>query len=171
MRKPVHFGAMDIQLGYWRWKLFRWNDHPNPYRNRPDLALNWLRQFQNNPAVISELRHLLGTSVTGQSPTTDTQLLLQQIANKLSSGELQAFVELCGPVAVSASVTVTEEAAEPDLSQLVQTQPPPEKAPPPEAAPESTLSPATDPVAMAQALKDAAQTGSPFCEECQKAAA
>jgi hypothetical protein len=155
---------MDIQLGYWRWKLFRWNEHPNPYRNRPDLALSWLTRFQNDPAVMSDLRNLLGASIT------DPQTILQQIAGKLSSGEIYVCMESCGPVSLTAEATEAQEQVEPDLSQMrAQSSPAPPPAPPP--APESTLGPATDAAATAQVLKDAARDGVPFCEECEKARA
>jgi len=55
---------MDIQLGYWRWRIYRWNEHPNPFLGRPDLALEWLRRFQDDGLAMSELRDLLdGTSL------------------------------------------------------------------------------------------------------------
>jgi hypothetical protein len=161
---------MDTQLGYWRWKLFRWNDHPNPYRNRSDLALTWLSQFQNNPSAMSELQNLLRASATGTYAPTDQVQILQQIADKMASGEIQACVELCGPVALTSVTGSGEQEAEPDISQLRPT-PPPAAAPPPPAPVESTLGPNNDPVAQAQALKAAAENGVPFCEECQKAAA
>ena len=160
---------MDIQLGYWRWKLFRWNDHPNPYRNRSDLALHWLRQFQSNASTMAELQNLLGITVTGSYAPTDPQLILQQIADKMASGEIQVCAEICGPVALIDTTGIATEEAEPDLSKI---KPTPAPAPKPAPAPvESTLDPDNDAAAQAQVLKDAAQSGAPFCEECAKAAA
>jgi len=165
---------MDTQLGYWRWKLFRWNDHPNPYRNRPDDALNWLRQFQTNAMAMAEFTDLLRNSVTGGYAPSDPQIVLQQLADKMSTGEILLSVELCGPSTLMAWGGDGE--SEPDLSEADQPSPAPAPdAPPPAAAedeaPEPTLSGTTDAAAMAQALKDAAEKGAPFCEECAKAAA
>jgi len=167
---------MDTQLGYWRWKLFRWNDHPNPYRNRPDDALNWLRQYQTNATAMAEFTDLLRNSVTGGYISGDPQIILQQLADKMSTGEIQVCVELCGPSTLMAWDGDGE--AEPDLSQAEQSSSPapaPASDSPAAAAedesPEPTLAGTTDPAAMAQALKDAAEKGSPFCEECAKAAA
>jgi hypothetical protein len=171
---------MDTQLGYWRWKLFRWNDHPNPYRNRPDDALNWLRQYQTNAIAMAEFTDLLRNSVTGGYISGDPQLILRQLADKMSTGEIQVCVELCGPSTLMAWSGDGE--AEPDLTDADESSSPAaapaSDSPPPAAAsadddesPEPTLAGTTDPAAMAQALKDAAEKGTPFCEECAKAAA
>jgi hypothetical protein len=159
---------MDTQLGYWRWKLFRWNEHPNPYRNRPDLALTWLTQFQNNTAVMAELQQLLVNSTTGPYTPYDPRIILQQLADKMSTGEIQVCVEVCGPVALKTISIVVAEEAEPDLSQLKRA-PAPATAPPATAPPdEPTLGPNNDPDCQSKSLKDAAEEGAPFCEECEK---
>ena len=159
---------MDTQLGYWRWKLFRWNDHPNPYRNRPDLAFTWLSQFQSNVSAMAELQDLLGHSPTGGYAPIEPVLLLRQIADKMASGEIQACVEVCGPVVLQAVAGEGEEELVPDIAQLRKAASPP-PAPVTEPPDEPTLAPDNDPVAQAQALKDAAQKGAPFCAECAKA--
>jgi hypothetical protein len=159
---------MDTQLGYWRWKLFRWNDHPNLYRNRPDLAFTWLSQFQGNATAMAELQNLLGQSATGGYAPIDPTLLLQQIADKMASGEIQACVEVCGPVVLQAVAGDGTEEVVPDIAQLRQAATP-APAPVTEPPEESTLPADCDPAAQAQALQDAAQKGTPFCEECAKA--
>jgi hypothetical protein len=161
---------MEIQLGYWRWKLFRWSDHPNPYRNSPDLALAWLTQFQSNSIIMQEFRDLLGPSLNGSYSSPDPQIVLKQIAEKLSTGEIQACAQPCGPVISNVMGSITEETEE-DIAPLVKSKPAPAPDPEPAPEPESTLSPDCDPAATAQALKDAAEEGVPFCEECAKAAA
>jgi hypothetical protein len=167
---------MDIQLGYWRWRLFRWNDHPNPYRNRPDDALNWLRQYQSDAVAMAEFTDLLRNSVTGGYAPSDPHLVMQQLAEKMSTGEILVCVDLCGPTTVVAYEEADDSAK--DIAALVQTASPAaaSQAVPPvlddlEIESEPTLSGNTDSVAMAQALKDAAESGAPFCEECAKAAA
>jgi len=160
---------MDTQLGYWRWKLFRWNDHPNPYRNRSDLALTWLSQFQSNPTAMAEFQSLLSNSMTGGYAPTDQAQILQQLADKMATGEILLSVELCGSVALTPLALPIESA--PDLSELPPGKPaPPAPAPASDPPAESTLGPNSDPVAQAEALKDAAVSGEPFCEECEKAA-
>jgi hypothetical protein len=160
--------SMDTQLGYWRWKLFRWNDHPNPYRNRSDLAFTWLSQFQGNASAMAELQNLLGHSATGGYAPIDPVLLLQQIADKMASGEIQACVEVCGPVVLQAVAGSGAEEVVPDIAQLRQAAAP-APAPLTEPPEEPTLAPDNDAAAQAQALKDAAKKGAPFCEECAKA--
>jgi septal ring-binding cell division protein DamX len=164
---------MDTQLGYWRWKLFRWNDRPNPYRNQPDLAHTWLSQFHNNASAMADLQTLLGNSATGAYSTpVDQAQLLRLIADKMATGEIIAAVELCGPVALMNVTGAGQEEVEPDLSQLQSSsKPAPAPAPAPAAAAESTLSPDNDTAAQVAVLKAAAAQGVPFCEECEKAAA
>jgi hypothetical protein len=159
---------MDTQLGYWRWKLFRWNDHPNPYRNRPDLAFTWLSQFQGNHTAMAELQNLLGHSATGGYASIEPLTILQQLADKMASGEIQACVEVCGPVILQAVAGEGTEEVVPDIAQLRQAATP---APAPVTDPpdQPTLAPGNDAVAQAQVLQDAAQKGTPFCEECTKA--
>jgi hypothetical protein len=160
---------MDTQLGYWRWKLFRWNDHPNPYRNRSDLAFTWLSQFQGDATAMAELQNLLGHSATGGFAAMEPTLLIQQIADKMASGEIQACVEVCGPVVLQAVAGAGSEELVPDLAQLHQAASPAPPPPAPEPPEDPTLAPDSDAVAQAQVLKDAAQKGVPFCEECTKA--
>jgi hypothetical protein len=160
---------MDTQLGYWRWKFFRWNEHPNPYRNRSDLALIWLNQFQGNPSAMAELQLLLNNSATSAYITTDPVMVLQQVAEKMASGEIQVCAEVCGPVALKSVALMLPDEVEGELSRMQGTSAP-APSPAPEPAEESTLGPNIDPECQAQALKDAAEDGSPFCEECEKAA-
>jgi hypothetical protein len=159
---------MDTQLGYWRWKLFRWNDHPNPYRNRPDLAFTWLSQFQGNATAMAELQNLLGQSSTGAYASIETGAVLQQIADKMASGEIQACVEVCGPVVLQAVAGEGSAEVVPDIALLRQSATP-APAPVTEPPDEPTLAPDNDAAAQAQTLKDAAQKGTPLCEECTKA--
>jgi hypothetical protein len=160
---------MDTQLGYWRWKFFRWNEHPNPYRNRPDLAQIWLNQFKDNSSAMAELQVLLNNSATGAYVTTDPSLVLQQMAEKMATGEIQVCVEVCGPVALKSVALIVPDEVEPELSRLTAT-PAPAPSPAPEPPQESTFGPNNDPVCQAQSLKKAAEEGAPFCEECEKAA-
>lgn len=161
---------METQLGYWRWKLFRWNEHPNPYRNRSDLALTWLNQFQHNASAMAELQQILNTSTTNGYIPTDPRLILEQVAEKMATGEIQVCVEVTGPVALKSVALIIADEVEPDLLRLKSAASPAPAPPPSDPTEESTLGPNNDPVCQAQALKDAAEDGAPFCEECEKAA-
>jgi hypothetical protein len=160
---------MDTQLGYWRWKLFRWNEHPNPYRNRADLAFTWLSQFQANAAAMQEIQNLLRASVTGAYPPTDPKLILEQVAEKMSTGEIQVCAEICGPVALNNSAGFP--AGETDELPIPVANAPAPAPPAPEPQEQPTLGPDSDAQAQAQVLKNAAEDGVPFCEECAKKAA
>jgi hypothetical protein len=162
---------METQLGYWRWKLFRWNDHPNPYLNRSDLAFTWLTQFQGNTSVMLELRELLSGTATGGYATTDPATILQQLANKMASGEIQLCAEICGPTKfVPDYEGLFEETGQPDLSEM-QVEATPNAPAEIETPPEPTLQPDNDALIQAGVLKNAAEEGVPFCEECEKALA
>jgi hypothetical protein len=158
---------MDTQLGYWRWKFFRWNEHPNPYRNRPDLAQIWLNQFKDNSSAMAELQVLLNSSATSAYVTTDPLLVLQQVAEKMATGEIQVCAEVCGPVALKSVALIVPDEVEPELSRVPSS---PAPAPSPEPPQESTFGPNNDPECQAQSLRKAAEEGAPFCEECEKAA-
>jgi hypothetical protein len=162
---------MEIQLGYWRWRLFRWNEHPNPYLDRPDLALTWLRQFQNDAAFIDELRDLMRSPGGAVYGPADTEVILRGVADQMASGAILPCIDLCGPTKLATAMGLPGDTDDPDLSELQSQPSPPAPAPPsdPPADPPATLDPATDPEAQAQAMKDAAETGSPLVEECQKA--
>ncbi|MGA2721381.1 MAG: hypothetical protein ABSG79_03105 [Bryobacteraceae bacterium] len=154
---------MDIQLGYWRWRIYRWNEHPNPFLGRPDLALEWLRRFQDDGLAMSELRDLLdGTSL--QFP--EHRQLLEDVAARISSGELHVCAQASHPYPQEIpDVGLAEEAPMPEVPVRKATPPPPPLPPP-----ESTLPENADAVRIATALQQAAEIGAPFCEECAKLA-
>lgn len=163
---------MDIQLGYWRWKIYRWNEHPNPFRGRSDLALEWLRRFQKDRLVMSELRAQLSRAgLDSQLWSADDNRVLQEVAVRLSSGEFQVCAESSHPfqTAVASVTPVDPEAQEAAEILNAPPAPAPTPAPKPEPAPAPTLAESADAVMIAEVLKQAAQTGAPFCEECQKA--
>jgi hypothetical protein len=172
---PLHY--MDIRLGYWRWRLYRWNEQPNPYRHRPADALQWLLQYQKDPGVMAELRSLLDRSATGGYSSSDPLVILGQIAEKMASGEFLLAPEIFGHVSLELPVGSPAGASTPPTAlPASKNEVKPDKAPPPAKASDSdsnepTLKGDTDPAAMAQSLKDAAKDGAPFCEECAKAAA
>jgi diadenosine tetraphosphatase ApaH/serine/threonine PP2A family protein phosphatase len=171
---------MKAQLGYWRWKVYRWNEHANPFRDRYELALEWLRQHQNDRAFLEELRATLIRCGLVYLPLDDSRRILEEVARRLSTGELHLCGEFFDPFYSPGAVPAPAE-EQPIPARAAPVAPPP-AAPPPAPAPApapaqqttASTSPAavsstTDAAATAQALKDAAQSGIPFCEECEKA--
>lgn len=171
---------MQIHVGYTRWKIYRWNDHPNPFRGRNDLALQWVRNFENDGAALAELRNLLGP--VGLRGWTNQQIL-EEVATKLSTGEFQVCAELGHPINEAEMVVVPADPAAAAMAQaeaLADEPPPAEAAAAPAAAPaaeetlaeetadDPTFSENTDAAQLAQVLKQAAEDGTPFCEECEK---
>jgi hypothetical protein len=156
---------MDIQLGYWRWKIYRWNEHPNPFRGRSDLALEWLRRFQNDRMVMSELRATL-TAAAGSNAQrwADDNRVLQEVAARLSSGEFYVCAESSYPINTPIAAVTPPDAVPVEV-------PPPSPAPKPPPEPEPSLSPDADAAQIAAVLQQAAQEGTPFCEECARLAA
>ena len=155
---------MDIQLGYWRWKIYRWNEHPNPFKGRTDLALEWLRRFQSDRLVMSELHALLGGNA--QRWPEDRQVL-EEIAARLSSGEFQVCAQSGHPFPLEVADVYPSEVESAPLQQKTHAPPPPQP-PPQEPPPDPTLPLAADAALIAQTLKNAAQRGTPFCEVCAK---
>ena len=157
------------QFGLWRWTIHRWNEHPNPFVGRPDLALLWLRQFEGDALFLQELRRLVGSPA---SLSGDDGRLIQEAAEQMSAGRLQICGEFCGHYQSPATDVKFAEAEE----EAIPAKPP---APAPSPAPsteetaqeasQSAFPPSTDESAMAEVLKSAAQDGTPFCEECAKA--
>jgi hypothetical protein len=160
---------MDIQLGYWRWKIYRWNEHPNPFRGRSDLALEWLRRFQNDRMVMSELRATL-TAAAGSNAQrwADDNRVLQEVAARLSSGEFYVCAESSYPINTPIAAVTPPDAAPVEVPPPP---PPPSPAPKPPPEPEPSLSPDADAAQIAAVLQQAAQEGTPFCEECARLAA
>ena len=164
---------MDIQLGYWRWKVYRWNEHPNPFRGRSDLALEWLRRFQNDRLVMSELRATLSAAGANAQFWPDDKRVLEEVAARLSSGEFHLCAEASYPFRTPEAKIMPPDPDAEAAAQIMSAPPAaaPAPAPAPEPEPPATLSQNADAAQIAEVLKQAAQRGTPFCEECAKAAA
>jgi len=156
------------QFGLWRWTIHRWNEHPNPFAGRPDLALLWLRQFESDGLFVQELRRLMGSQAL--LPAEDARLL-QDAADQLSAGTLQICGEFCGHYRTAGTETKFTEADD-DAIPPKSTAPAPAPATSNEETPQeaaaAAFAPNTDDQTTAQVLKEAAQNGTPFCEECAK---
>jgi hypothetical protein len=159
---------MQIEHGYWRWKIYRWDRHPNRFRGRADLALAWLQRFENDRRVMSELRHLLVESGNAMPRATDRQVL-EDIAQRLAAGELHVCAESSHPFHHDTTEVKIPAESEEEPAAGPSPAPAPAPPPPPPAAQE-TLPEDADADKIADSLKEAAQNGTPFCEECKKAA-
>lgn len=148
---------MDIQLGYWRWKIYRWNEHPNPFRGRHDLAVEWLRRVSSSSMVMPELRALLERTGLGVATRRDDQQVLEEVAARLSSGEFQVCAESSHPFHTPEFKVVPPDAgaeAEEELAAMTEPPPAPASPPPmeePEEAPVEQPAPA---VSTAAAVAD-----------------
>lgn len=148
-----------------RWHECRGCEHVDSEQSI-DAALRALRERKFDLAAMDDLRHVA-------LRYDDERLLVRatddevctRVAVLIASGRLR----LCGE--------------RPDVYQdegvpLVKAPPPPKPArrwvePPPPAPPapseDATFTPNLDAAALAKVLRDAAQAGVPFCEECEKA--
>jgi len=172
-----------------RWKIYRWNEQPNPFRGRNEAALKWVRELGQDRAAMTELRNLVGAA-NGRR-LTDVQVF-EEVAARLTSGEFQVCADT-GPLGQLADSTVVpaEPAAATQTRAILDSlppSPPKPKTDPPPKAPETppappekpkplssdsadspTMGDKTDAEKTAETLKKASEDGTPFCEECQKA--
>jgi hypothetical protein len=154
---------MRVPVGNGEWYLCDWNDRPDheyiEFRGSGTLALQWAHQFDDDFFARCTLRTLLGSH---HPPLSDEQTV-REVAWRLTSGVWLARRPVIQRP--SADRGVPEQAPAFPREERRST---PQRAPRPE--PEAPLFPADiDPVAIAQAQKQAAALGIPFCEECLRA--
>jgi len=153
-----------IWLGHRRWKLCWlrpcWEcDQLLNLRDR-SRALRWLRQFQTDPLDIAALRALLSQRDGAALWRLEDAEVIRLVAEKLVIGQLQACAIVQPRVLIT---TIPEEPPAPELpltKKFVATSEPPRVIEPPVFPDEADL------VAIAEAQKEAARLGIPFCEEC-----
>lgn len=134
-------------------------------------AARFLRQYYFDRFFIHELRMLLGDVEMGYVLTTlhDHQIF-DEVARRLASGQLLLRRYAPRPADYAG---IDPEA---EIESITPVAPPP-AAPPPRREPEreppppeeATFPPDTDAKRIAEAKKEAARLGLPFCEECLKA--
>jgi hypothetical protein len=157
---------MRVPIGRDGWYLCDWGDQPDyeytEFRGTKTLALQWARQFRGDSFALSALRRLLGCKFP---PLSDEQIA-QEVAWRLTSGIWVARRRVVKWVA-TAGGRHPEEAAEFPKEDRRPAAPPPRA---PDPVPDAPLFPGDiDPEAIAEAQKQAAALGVPFCEECLKA--
>lgn len=163
-----------IRLGSRGWELSRGarcpECTPHPGLRDTFLASSWLRQFKTDPAVLSQIRHLvLETNTWWPLGNTSNDQVIECMARLLAAGEWHAHAPSLPKTDAAAP---GENSGEVDLAEIVSYLPAMADAPPPPEPPQEQgmLPVNADEAAIAASMKLASQLGIPFCEECARAA-
>jgi hypothetical protein len=153
---------MRVPVGSDGWYLCDWSDQPDheytEFRGNKTLALQWAKQFRGDFFALCTLRRLLGGTF---SPRSDEQVA-QEVARRLTSGAWLARRRVVKTVASGGGERPEEAVAFPKEDRR--------SVAPRAPLPEAPVFPGDiDPVAIAEAQKQAAALGIPFCEECLRA--
>ena len=156
-------------ISFSRWRLYWFHERPEPSEEWTDPAFllpgPWLRSFRDKYVLIPALRRLLIQDGVELSRISDDGIL-KLVTRKLEIGQIGVLQRKWK-----------------DESQMPQGDGDREKPPPfPKAertAPKTSSAPLPEDVfprdadlaAIADVLKNASKAGTPFCEECAKAAA
>jgi hypothetical protein len=154
---------MRVPIGSDGWYFCDWSDHPDweytEFQGSETLALQWANQLRGDVLAWYSLRGLLG----GAFPPLSDEQLAHEVAWRLTSGAWVARRRVVKWVASGGERRPVDAAAFPKQERRA-------APPPPSQAPDAPLFPSDiDPVAIAEAQKQAAALGVPFCEECLKA--
>lgn len=132
----------------------------------PSAAAAFLRHFAHDPFAVRGLHSVLARLGPATSIHEMPDQWIERLAQHLAAGRVAVVEQVPrAPAGESSEVKGPSPASMP---------PPPRRAETPQSAPEqdkSTFAHTSDEEAQAQALVDAAKNGTPFCEECAKAAA
>ena len=153
---------MRVPIGSDGWYFCHWSDRPDyaytEFRGSETLALQWANQLRGDVLAWNSLRGLLG----GASPPLSDEQVAHEVAWRLTSGAWVARRRVVKRVARGGASAPADAAAFPKEDRR--------SASPPSQAPDAPLFPGDiDPEAIAEAQKQAAALGVPFCEECLKA--
>ena len=154
---------MRVPIGSDGWYFCDWSDQPEheytEFRGSETLALQWANQLRGDVFALYALRRVLG----GSCPPLSDDQIAHEVAWRLTSGAWVARRPVSQWVAAGGERRPEDAAAFPKEDRRL--------APPaPSPAPDAPLFPGDiDPVAIAEAQKQAAALGVPFCEECLKA--
>ena len=152
---------MRVPIGSDGWYFCDWSDQPDyeytQFRGSETLALHWVNQLRGDVFAWYSLRGLLGATF----PLSDEQVA-REVAWRLTSGAWLARRRVVKWVARGGESRPVDAAAFPKEDRR--------SAPSPSQAPDAPLFPGDiDAEAIAEAQKQAAALGIPFCEECLKA--
>jgi hypothetical protein len=126
-------------------------------------ALFLLQRFKTDEMAMASLRRMVCEGGYDLGSPIPNDEVLERVAARLAAGELHVIRKL--PVFGTGAAKPREE-GQPQVQAAPL--PPPRReaeAPPPPPPEEAVFNPNVDPVAMAQVLAQAAQSGAPFCEE------
>ena len=154
---------MRVSVGNDGWYLCDWRDRPDheytEFHGSQTLALQWANQFYGDLFALGTLRRLLGSTFP---PRSDEQIA-QEVAWRLTSRVWLARRRVVKLEATAGGRQEEEEAATPRDRRPAS----PRASSP---IPDAPLFPGDiDPAAIAEAQKNAAALGAPFCEECLRA--
>jgi hypothetical protein len=126
-------------------------------------ALSFLQRFKTNGMAMVTLRCMIRDVGYDVRAAISSDEVLERIAARLAAGELHVIRK---PPVFGTGAAKPREEGQPQV-QAAPLPPPRREAegPPPPPPEEAVFLPNVDPVAMAQVLAQAAQTGAPFCEE------
>ncbi len=146
------------------WRLCGWADEPDPggmeLSARDALAVQWLNQFHGDVFALRNMRRLLGT----EHPWSDDEQVFADVACRLARGVWKARRAALVLYPAGSPGGAVEAAPFPKEERRPAPSPPPSPAADPPVFPGDI-----DPAAIAQAQKQAAELGVPFCEECLRA--
>jgi hypothetical protein len=156
--------GMRVPVGSDGWYLCDWRDQPDheytELRGNKTFAMQWANQFRGDFFALGTLRRLLG----GTFPARSDEQIAQEVAWRLAGGIWVARRRRVKRVATGGE---QREDVAPPFPMEDRRSPPPRS---PSPGPEAPLFPGdTDLMAIAEAQKQAAALGIPFCEECLRA--
>jgi hypothetical protein len=128
-----------------------------------DIALQWTQRFHGDDFIVTSFESLLRECVSGAYFDDDAGVL-EHVAQKLKSGELLVWGRKWGFAGMTSAKAEPKYAPPFDPAERKKYQPDAPKSEPEEGFPDSA-----DLVAIADVMKQAAQEGVPFCEECERA--
>jgi hypothetical protein len=154
---------MRVPVGSDGWYLCDGRDQPDheyiEFRGSNALALQWANQFRDDLFAFGALRRLF----CGTFPPRSDEEIAQEVAWRLTSGAWLARRRRDERASPGGGAPV--EVAVPFSKQ--DRRPPPST---PSQGPDAPLFPGDiDPMAIAEAQRNAAALGIPFCEECLRA--
>jgi hypothetical protein len=156
---------MHVRLGRSGWYFCAWCDPPPEeedclqFRGSETDAQQWLGRFRHDPFAMNDL-HALWLRTSNERLTDDQ--LVQMLSWWLRTGRIRAYhpwMEIQG-----GGMDESQPSPAPAPRQATSTSPPP-------TSESATLPPDADAGGIAAAQRDAADDGTPFCEECARAAA